>query len=89
MLALRKYGGLKLSLEKAFGIALKKMREKQKITQSLVAERSDLDVTYISLLERGRRQPSLKSFIQIAKALEITPVELLKITLKAWQSAKT
>jgi len=71
-----------LSLEKAFGTALKKQRERQKLTQLQLAERSDFDVTYISLLERGCRQPSLKAFIRIAAGLNISPVELLKKTLK-------
>lgn len=77
-----------MSLEKAFGVALKKMREKQKMTQLKLAERSDLDVTYISLLERGRRQPSLKAFIALASALGVSAVDLLKRTLKELQTGK-
>ena len=75
-----------MTVEKAFGAALKKAREARKMTQLKLAERSDLDVTYISLLERGRRQPSLKSFIRIALALGLTPVELLKKTWKEMHS---
>ena len=71
-----------MTLEKAFGVALKKAREKQKLTQLKLAEKSDLDVTYISLLERGRRQPSLKSFMSLASALDVSPVELLKRTVR-------
>lgn len=77
-----------MSIEKAFGLTLKKARENQKMTQVEIAEKSDLDVTYISLLERGRRQPSLKAFIHIATALDISAVELLKRTLKAWNVTK-
>jgi transcriptional regulator with XRE-family HTH domain len=77
-----------LSLEKAFGVALKKTREKQKLTQLKLAERSDLDVTYISLLERGRRQPSLKAFIALAGALGVPAVDLLKKTLKELSSTR-
>ena len=70
-----------MSIEKAFGAALKKVRERRKLTQLELAERSDLDVTYISLLERGRRQPSLKSLMSLASALDVSPVELLKRTV--------
>ena len=75
-------GGRELTLEKAFGAVLKKTRESKELTQLELAEKSDFDVTYISLLERGRRQPSLKAFLSIAKALEIPPVELLRRTVK-------
>lgn len=77
-----------MSLEKAFGIALKKTRDMRAMTQAKVAEKSDLDVTYIGLLERGRRQPSLKAFISIAVALDVTPVELLKRTLRELAAGK-
>lgn len=77
-----------MTLEKAFGIALKKAREKRKITQLKLAEKSDLDVTYISLLERGRRQPSLKAFIALAGALGVPAVDLLKKTLKELPSTR-
>lgn len=70
-----------MTLEKAFGVALKKTRERKKMTQLKLAEKSDLDVTYISLLERGLRQPSLKSFVRIASALGVSPSELLRKTL--------
>lgn len=69
-------------LEKAFGIVLKQVREGGDMTQLELAEKSDFDVTYISLLERGRRQPSLKAFIRLATALNISPVELLRKTLR-------
>ena len=75
-----------MSLEKAFGKVLKEQREKRNLTQLQLAERCDFDVTYISLLERGRRQPSLKAFIRIATALDSSPVEILKKTLKALQA---
>lgn len=75
-----------MSLEKAFGIALKKTRDMRAMTQAKVAEKSDLDVTYIGLLERGRRQPSLKAFIKLASALDVSPIELMKRTLRELQT---
>lgn len=70
-----------MTVETAFGRVLKAERESAGLTQLEVAELSELDVTYISLLERGRRQPSLKSFIRIARALRVSPVDLLRKTL--------
>ena len=70
-----------MTVEKAFGKALRASRLRAKLTQLEVAEMSELDVTYISLLERGRNQPSLKAFIRIAGALGMSPVDLLRKTL--------
>lgn len=71
-----------MTLEKAFGTVLKRTRLGRKLTQLELAEKCDFDVTYISLLERGRRQPTLKAFVNIAKGLGISPVELLRKTIK-------
>lgn len=73
------------TLEKAFGAALKQQRVKRKLTQAELAERSDLDVTYISLLERGGRQPTLKVFLKLADALGVSPTRLLSSTLKKYK----
>lgn len=77
-----------MTVEKAFGIVLKKAREMRAMTQVKLAEKSDLDVTFISLLERGHRQPSLKSFFNLSAALEMSPVELMKKTLKELASQR-
>lgn len=74
------------TLEKAFGAALKEQRLKRKMTQRQLAERSDLDETYVSLLERGLRQPSLKVFIKLGEGLGVTAESLLKGTLKKYRS---
>ena len=73
------------TLEKAFGAVLKQQRVKRKLTQAELAERSDLDVTYISLLERGGRQPTLKVFLKLADALGVSPTRILSSTLKKYK----
>lgn len=42
------------------------------------AFRAELDRTYISLLERGLRNPTLTTIAALAKALDVEWVELLK-----------
>lgn len=51
------------------------------MTQDDVAAISNLDRTYISLLERGLRAPTLPVFLRIAYALEISPLSLLEQVL--------
>jgi transcriptional regulator with XRE-family HTH domain len=61
-----------------FGQVLRELRENKKLSQERLAEYSKLDQTYISLLERGLRQPSLTTFIHLSDALQIKPSFLMK-----------
>jgi len=49
----------------------------QKISQERLSQESSLDRSYISLLERGLRQPSLTTLLQLAKALDVSASELI------------
>lgn len=62
----------------AFGQSLRYFRTALKISQERLSQESGLDRSYISLLERGLRQPSLTTILQIAKALNISSVELIQ-----------
>jgi len=66
-----------ITLSKAFGKVLKDCREKAGISQEALALRADLDRTYISLLERGLRQPTLSTLFTLAKVLDIAPATLV------------
>ena len=61
-----------------FGRVLRAKREGKEISQQDLAFASGLDRTYISLLERGLRQPSLTSILNLSLALEIEPWVLIK-----------
>jgi transcriptional regulator with XRE-family HTH domain len=64
----------------AFGQALRHFRSSLQISQERLSQESGLDRSYISLLERGLRQPSLTTFLQLAKALNIpSDVLILKV----------
>lgn len=66
-----------MELEAAFGQTLRDYRKRAKLSQEALALECDLDRTFISLLERGRRQPTLKTLFRIAKILKISPSELI------------
>jgi len=66
-------------LEKIFGQVLKKIREENGITQEALALQSELDRTYISLLERGLRMPTIATLFKMAPALKKTPSEIILI----------
>jgi transcriptional regulator with XRE-family HTH domain len=67
-----------LEINKAFGQLLKSIREQEHISQEKLAELCGLDRTFISLLERGLRQPSLTTLFRLSRALEITPHEFVR-----------
>lgn len=62
----------------SFGKKLQKLRMDRNLTQEKLAEIAGFDRTYISLLERGIRNPSLVNIFRLAKALNVTPDKLLK-----------
>ncbi len=49
--------------------------------QEDLAEKADLSVNYIGMLERGEKVPSLETFITIANALGVSADMLLKDVL--------
>jgi len=64
-------------IAEAFGKILKEERKKAKLSQEELAFKTSLDRTYISLLERGLRQPSLTTIFEISKQLKIKPDSLI------------
>ncbi|MEI8129130.1 MAG: helix-turn-helix transcriptional regulator [bacterium] len=57
---------------------IKMLRENLNISQEKLSELADVSTDYISLIERGKRTPSIKRLCMIAKALGVEPYELLK-----------
>ena len=62
----------------AFGITLKKHRLQLKLSQEELALSANLDRTYISLLERSQRQPTLSTIFKLAEVLNIEPHKFIK-----------
>lgn len=58
------------------GWNLKRLRKERAITQEDFATDSGFDRGYISGVERGVRNPSVKALVKIADALEIDVAEL-------------
>ncbi|MBI5491503.1 MAG: helix-turn-helix transcriptional regulator [Deltaproteobacteria bacterium] len=62
----------------ALGQKIKKLRELRGQTQEGLAEKADIDTSYIGQIERGLRYPSLKVLFRIADALNVKIIELFK-----------
>ena len=64
-------------LPKKFGARVREERLRLGLSQEELGFRTGLDRTYISGIERGKRNPALKNIGKIAKALNKSPKELL------------
>ena len=66
------------SLCKAFGAAVRTRREALDLSQEELGIRAgEMDRTYVSGIERGVRNPTLKIIGRLAKALRTRPSQLL------------
>lgn len=57
-------------------MTLKELRKKKKLTQIQVAKLTDTTVTYIFLLEKGKRNPSDAMKVKLAKVYNVKPVDI-------------
>lgn len=58
-----------------FGARLRELRKTSGISQIALAHAAELDPTYISAIEQGRRNLSLVNIHALAVALDISPEE--------------
>lgn len=60
------------------GLNVQRLRRAKELSQEELAARADVHQTYLSGVERGRRNPSVLILDRIAKALGADVEELLK-----------
>jgi len=61
----------------SFGRVLRGHRLRQGYSQEELAHQVGLDRTYISMLERGLRQPTLSTIVRLSEALDMRPEDLV------------
>ena len=66
------------SIEGLFGKVLLQLRQDKGLSQEELGFESGYHRTYISLLERGKKSPSLKTIFQLAKALGVEPSDIVE-----------
>ena len=59
------------SYHENFGQHLRRLRDEQGYTQEQLAHRAGIHVTYLSGIERGVRNPSLRNLRALARALGV------------------
>lgn len=61
-----------------FGLNVARAREKLGLSQDKLAEKADIDRTYLSGIERGVRNPGIRTVLRLARALNVGVEHLCK-----------
>lgn len=64
----------------AFGKVLRVARKEAGLTQEELAHAAKVDRTFVSMIERGERQPTVRVLFKLADALNTSPVRLVEMT---------
>jgi transcriptional regulator with XRE-family HTH domain len=67
-----------MDMRKLVGRNVKRVRQEKGLTQEQLAERSGFSQQYISGLEQGRRNPTIVTLYELALALGVDHLELLR-----------
>jgi transcriptional regulator with XRE-family HTH domain len=67
-----------MDMRKLVGRNFSRLRREKGLTQEQVEERSGFSQQYLSSLERGRRNPTVITLYELAQALGVEHVELVK-----------
>lgn len=67
-----------MTIEQRFGLRVREIRHRQQISQEELAFRCNLSKNYISDVERGTRNISLKVIEKFAKGLGVSLSELFR-----------
>lgn len=60
------------------GDRIRDARKRMGLSQETLAEKARLHRTYISLLERNKKSPTVETLFRLCKALEISAASLIK-----------
>lgn len=66
--------------EGAFGHVLRTIRQSRSISQEALAYDGGYHRTYIGQIERGEKNPSLRTIFDLAKVLKTSPAEMIRQT---------
>ena len=76
-----------MDLHRRLGAVIRSLRQSTGLSQEALAERAGLHRTYISLLERGLKSPSVRVLDALARVLGVMPHELLEAA-EAWDKTE-
>lgn len=63
---------------KIFGLRIRELRKKSKLTQSELAEKFGLSTNFIGMVERGKRNTSVDKIFKLSRAFNLSLAEIFK-----------
>jgi transcriptional regulator with XRE-family HTH domain len=67
-----------MDMRKLVGRNVQKIRQRKRLTQEQLAEISGFSQQYISGLEKGRRNPTIVTIFELALALGVSHMDLVR-----------
>ena len=83
-----KQADLPLGPQEAFGKAVRLRRHELELSQEELGARCGLDRTYISGIERGKRNPTIQTIWRVAEGLQSAPSKLLEQAQRRIETAR-
>lgn len=68
------------TLEQAFGQVIRELRLAKGLSQEELSFACHRHRTYVSLIERGKNSPSIRTVWMLAEALKVSPSEIVERT---------
>ena len=75
-------------LMSAFALTLKAARHHRGLSQDQLAASTGVARTYIARIELGHNQPTISVLFHLAKALDVTPEDLIEQTRQRYEKSK-
>jgi transcriptional regulator with XRE-family HTH domain len=77
------------TIEKALGATVTKLRIRKGVSQAALAEKLGYSISYISKLERGQMNPTLRTLFDLADSLGIEPDVLVKTMKRGFDQTRS
>lgn len=69
-----------METKKLIGLRVRELRRAKDMSQEAMAEKVGISSKYVSSIERGKENPTLDTFIGLAKALNVDILELFNFS---------
>jgi len=66
---------------KNFGLNIRRLRKERKLSMQKLANIAEIEISQIYRIETGKINPKLTTILSIARALEVSPKELMPDTV--------
>jgi transcriptional regulator with XRE-family HTH domain len=76
------------TIERALGAAVTALRIKKGVSQAALAGKLGYSSSYVSKLERGQMNPTLRTLLDLADSLEVEPDVLVRTIKRSFEKTR-